>query len=353
MTVTDDILDVLETLIAIKSVSDDTNALRQCADRIEACLDDLHVTRFTKDHVPVIYASVQATRQPTVLFNAHFDVVPGRDELFTMRREDNAVFGRGTFDNKGPLAMLIVLMQSLADTDVNVALLSNGDEEVGGASVRSVLQDEGITADLAAVLDGGGLNWYVTKAKGICKLRVTAPGVEAHASRPWLGENAVAKLAHAYTEIEALFDDYDDDQWIPTCTIARFNGGDADNKVPGTASMTLNIRYPDEDEKDALLNDIMTILDDFEVEMTGRPPFQSAHTDLMDTLLRTSEDVVGSRPAQDGAHGASDAIHFAQHGIPSILTRPKGGGSHSDHEYLDTDALETFYTILKRFVREI
>ena len=39
--------------------------------------------------------------------------------------------------------------------------------------------------------------------------------------------------------------------------------------------------------------------------------------------------------------------------IPVILIRPKGGGRHSDKEWIDKEDLNKFYLVLKEFVVQI
>jgi len=59
------------------------------------------------------------------------------------------------------------------------------------------------------------------------------------------------------------------------------------------------------------------------------------------------------KPEFTFSHGSSDARFFFEEKIPVILIRPKGGGHHSEKEWIDLESLEKFYLILKSWVMKI
>src|ERR1700730_7768471 len=100
----------------------------------------------TKGH-PLIYADwLNAPGKPTVLCYAHYDVQPP-DPLnewitppFEPTERNNNIYARGAVDDKGQLWMEIKALESLmkghdGKLPINVKILIEGEEEVGGESI--------------------------------------------------------------------------------------------------------------------------------------------------------------------------------------------------------------------------
>lgn len=163
--------------------------------------------------------------QPIILM-AHQDVVPVTPETAAQWKappfagvvRDDAVWGRGTIDDKGSLVALMEAGELLARTGFTpprtIILVSGHDEETRGSGARAV----------AALLAGRGVKaWFtldegsaivedhpVTKGpaaliavaeKGYMTLRLTARGEGGHSSAP-PRQTAVSALARAITAID-------------------------------------------------------------------------------------------------------------------------------------------------------
>ena len=97
----------------------------------------------TEDH-PLVYAAwLHAAGKPTALFYGHYDVQPVDpiDEWlsppFEPAERDGNLYGRGTCDDKGQIWAQIKALESLFAANsgklpVNVRIIFEGDEEVGG-----------------------------------------------------------------------------------------------------------------------------------------------------------------------------------------------------------------------------
>jgi acetylornithine deacetylase/succinyl-diaminopimelate desuccinylase-like protein len=120
----------------------------------------------TKGH-PLIYADwLHAAGKPTVLCYAHYDVQPAEplDEWLTPPFEpterNNNVYARGAVDDKGQLWMEVKALESLMQSGggqlpINVKVIFEGEEEVGGESISAFLpkQKDKLKADFALVCD--------------------------------------------------------------------------------------------------------------------------------------------------------------------------------------------------------
>ncbi|MFQ5426207.1 MAG: M20/M25/M40 family metallo-hydrolase, partial [Gaiellales bacterium] len=107
-------------------------------------------------------ASAGATRAPTVMAYGHFDVQPAGDltpwesEPFRPELRDGWLYGRGTVDDKGNLYILLKAAGRLAqngELPVNVRVICDGEEEIGGSSVVDFLQADRRGADACVIFD--------------------------------------------------------------------------------------------------------------------------------------------------------------------------------------------------------
>jgi acetylornithine deacetylase/succinyl-diaminopimelate desuccinylase-like protein len=168
-------LEELKDLLRIPSVS---TAEEHKADVLKAAnvvANDLkrigfeHVEIIPTSGHPLVYADwLHATGKPTALCYAHYDVQPAEplDEWVTppfepTERNDN-IYARGAVDDKGQLWMQLKAFESLFKANggklpINVRVLIEGEEEVGGEGIEKYVKDnagkEKLKADFALVTD--------------------------------------------------------------------------------------------------------------------------------------------------------------------------------------------------------
>ncbi len=109
-------------------------------------------------------ASNGASSAPTVIAYAHYDVQPPAPlELWDSDPFDATIRGewlyaRGVADDKGQLWMLVHAASLLAAEGalpINLRIVSDGEEEVGGQSIVEFLQADERGADVCVIFDGG------------------------------------------------------------------------------------------------------------------------------------------------------------------------------------------------------
>ena len=165
-----------------------------------------------------------ASGQNKLLFMSHLDVVPVEDESkwnyapFGAEIEEGRIYGRGTYDCKGLLACQMMAMRLLKRNGIslsdNLVLASGADEESGGRYGFGWLAEhhpEKIKAPFA-VNEGGGTHINIAGTttyllgvgeKGRLEVKLTVRGSSAHASTPWLGDNASYKVAEVLKRVES------------------------------------------------------------------------------------------------------------------------------------------------------
>ena len=107
-------------------------AIAECAGFVEGWLEERGVAT-SRDEVrglPVITAEVGPEDAPTVVLHGHIDVVPAEREMFTSKLDGDRLYGRGTYDMKGALAVMMLVLHDLREQEeVRVRLGIVSDEE--------------------------------------------------------------------------------------------------------------------------------------------------------------------------------------------------------------------------------
>src|SRR5436189_4125011 len=137
--------------------------MREAAGFIKGWLEarDVEAKDGAHNGLPVIAATVGATRGPTIVLHGHLDVVPGRAEQFEPRVEGDRLYGRGAYDMKGGLAaMMCATVELAAQTAVRAHFLCVPDEESDEPFDRGsdYLVAEGYTGDFAITGQPTGLH---------------------------------------------------------------------------------------------------------------------------------------------------------------------------------------------------
>ncbi len=147
-----------------------------------------------------------------LLFMSHTDVVPVEDEgkwrfpPFSATIHDERIYGRGSSDCKGLLTAQLMAVRLLKRSGIqlkdSLILAAGADEEHGGRYGFDWLAEhhpERIKAPFAVNEGGGvpidspsGLTYLLgVGEKGRLQVEVNIKGASAHASLPWLGNNAL------------------------------------------------------------------------------------------------------------------------------------------------------------------
>ena len=357
-------LDMARDLIRIPSTADRPDALRAAiayAARALAGAPGCTIDRFERNGKPSLVARTRETRTPRVLLLGHLDVVPAPPALFTPREEHGQLIGRGACDMKSEVAVMLDCLRELvasATTPPDIALAITSDEEIGGRDGAAYLVDHlGYRPAVVFVPDGGeALEEIVRMSKGVLHVRLTARGTSAHGSHPWLGANAIETLVAAALRIRHAFPDRDiAEHWHDTCSIGTIAGGRATNQVPDLASCTIDLRYTEATDPDALLVRVRSLAAPCAVGVIAAGPVRETAPD--DPYLMRYTDVVRKTIGREirftRTHGADDGRHFAAHDVPIIVSRPRSGGQHSAEEWVDLSSLEEFRQCLRMFLAEV
>jgi len=172
------VVELLSQLIEIESVNDPIKGIKPGIDCAKYIRDHLVSNGLPADIIEsngyyTVYGVIGKGR-PIIMFMAHYDTVPVALEEwnydpFKLTIVNEKGFGRGSADDKGNVAAILVALSKLKDKvkDFTLIYAFTGDEEVGGADGAGVLRDkllkEGLKPDYVINGDGQGLNVVIRR----------------------------------------------------------------------------------------------------------------------------------------------------------------------------------------------
>lgn len=345
--------DLLKELIKFKTVSDDQEFVK-CITYIKEYLKDtkLYLEDYLFNGKRSLVISNTVSNNLDIIFCGHLDVVPGNDNQFNPVIKKGKMYGRGTYDMKGHDAVMIEIMKNL-NTSYKVALFLTCDEEQGGFNgTNKLLNEIGYTSRLAIVPDAGNNFQLVTEEKGVLQIEITIKGTPAHSSCPWNGDNAIIKLMEIYNKIIKKYPMPKDDlDYKTSVNLGYIKGGDAINRVAGSATMGLDIRHTLTDTKADILKFIHNLSSDTIVNVLKEGiEFAYLENDLSKKYLSCAEKVLGHAISLSKCASSSDARFFYEKGISTVLMNAEGFDMHGDNEYIILASLNKLYEIYERML---
>jgi acetylornithine deacetylase/succinyl-diaminopimelate desuccinylase-like protein len=196
-------LEELKSLLRIPSIStlpEHKGDVRLVAESLARELERIgleHVRVIETSGHPLVYADwVHAAGKPTCLMYGHYDVQPPDplDEWVTPPFEpterNGNLYARGAVDDKGQMYMHLKALEALLQAPggklpVNVRVLLEGEEEVGGEGIARFVREhpEQLKADFALVSDtemfAPGLPTLVVGLRGMIYTEIEAVGARA------------------------------------------------------------------------------------------------------------------------------------------------------------------------------
>jgi succinyl-diaminopimelate desuccinylase len=354
------LLEIFEKLVSFKTVEGNHKAMEDCLDYCEEILQKgkLHVNRYRSNGIPSLIATTHVTKKPKLLLQAHLDVLHAADSMFTIEGEGNRLVGRGVIDMKFAGACFLYLVEVLGERceDFDFGIMFGMDEETDSLNGVAYLLEQGYSADMVLLPDGGN-DWKVeSSVKGNWWVRLVSPGRSAHASRPWLGTNPVGKLLTFMSQAEKLSSKnrLKGTTVVPTVIKA----GKATNQIPDEAEGTLDIRFPTKKEFERVYDKLDKLGKKHKIRVLTIRYADAMKHDTDARIFKVWEEVVTEIRGEKFSGymqsvAQSDAHYFVERGIPTLLVRPTGGDLHGPEEWIDEKDFYEYYECVKVFVERI
>ncbi len=350
-----DLLAATADLVAIPSVS---RHEKELADRVESALRDhahLEVRRVGDN----VVARTRFDRDRRVVLAGHLDTVPENGNA-TPRLSGPTLWGLGSADMKGGLAVMLALAVHVVEPAVDVSYVFYVSEEVArehnGLLALEVSDPDLLAGDVAVLGEPTGA-LIEAGCQGVLKLELAMGGARAHSARPWMGVNAVHRLAPvlgrlaAYEQRRPVIDGC---EYRESLQAVGVNGGIAANVVPDRVTVLLNHRFaPDRDAAEAersvrdLLEPLLDPAAGDRIDVVEVSP--AAAPCLTDPLLARLATATGRPPR--AKLGWTDVAFFAERGVPAVNFGPGDPElAHTADERVTEDELERAYAILSDLI---
>ncbi|WP_449409477.1 acetylornithine deacetylase [Methylobacterium komagatae] len=378
-----DAAQILATLVAFDTVSDRSNLA--LIDWIEdfARRHGASVTRVPDEsgEKAGLWISLGPADRPGYILSGHSDVVPTdgqpwSSDPFRLREEAGRLYGRGTSDMKGFLAVCLALLPEMAAAELAVPLhlAISYDEEVGCLGVRPLIARMGelFPAPLGCFVGEPTGMEVVLGHKGKSAARVTFTGRACHSALAPQGVNAVEYAArfieHVRLMAEGLARDgardglYDVPHTTALSSVVR--GGSALNIVPDTCSVDFEVRAIGADDAGALaagavahaeavLAPLMRAVDPA-CGITVEPliDYPGLETDPEETIATLAKRLAGRNAHAKVSYGTEAGL-FDAAGVPSVVIGPGSiARAHRADEYVTRGELDACTGFLRRLIDE-
>ena len=352
------IVRLLERMVKIESPSHDKSAVDRMGAMVAAewkrrgARLRIVLGRERGNHVRAEISPRRANAPGRILVLGHLDTVYPLGTLHKMpfRISNGRVFGPGTFDMKGGLAIALAAVDALRALGIpprrKIVFLWTSDEEIGSGSSRREIEAEARRSKIVLVLEPafGSDGRLKTQRKGVGEAELIVTGRSAHAGiDPESGMNAVHELA---LQIARLLKWNDARRGI-TVQANAIDGGTASNVVPEHARALLDLRVARAADVAALnrkLHAIRPILRGARIEVKGgvnRPPMERTKESraLFSHAQKLAREI-GSSLGEAATGGGSDGNFTAALRIPTLDgLGAVGEAAHSPRECIVLRAL--------------
>jgi len=357
---TKEIIELTKELIKFKTTKENPTEIKKCMSFIKKYFSkcDVIIKEFEHKGKLSLFISYKETKKPKLLLNGHIDVVAADGDQYTPKIKNNKLYGRGSADMKAGVATYIVLMKEFLEKKPDMGLMIVSDEEMGGFDgTNYLINDKDFEAEFVLGAEPNHVDSLdklniTTSEKGVLWLKITTLGKSCHASRPWLGDNALEKLIERYEEIKKLFPKTTEkNRWKTTINLSKINVDNPTNRVPDKAEMVLDIRYTAGMPKKEILDKIKKIKDiKIEILEHGQMLINDENLETIKKLKSCIEKTTGKECKLLKEHGSSDLRFTSEKKIPSVIFGPYGENYHGKDEFVSIESLNLFYKVMKEFI---
>lgn len=364
--------EILERLVSFDSVVGTPNAA--IVEWIVAYLDRHHAS--TKVFLGPegdrsnLFATIGPADVPGYIVSGHMDVVPAdasewTSSPYTLRRDGDRLFGRGTTDMKGYLAAALAAVPHLVKAGLKrpIHLAFSYDEEAGCRGVPHLIArlPELCAPPLGAIIGEPSNMRAVLAHKGKAAARVTIRGRAGHSSRPDLGLNAIHAMAGvlnaAIDQATRLTQGPFDAAFEPAYSSLQAGviaGGKAVNIIPDLCTLELEARAISGIKPGDLLDPIRKTAQSlhpkgFSVEWDELSSYPALALSPQSPLALLVAELTGEAPLGAVSYGTEAGLYQAA-GVDAVICGPGDiGRAHKPDEFI----LESELAACQRFIEAL
>jgi acetylornithine deacetylase len=379
-TIRSETLDMIARLVAIPTVSRDSNLalIDYAREHLTKLGAEVRLTFDDERRKANLFATLGPRTGGGVVLSGHTDVVPVEGQAwdtdpFELVAGDGRLYGRGTSDMKSFIAVVLALLPDYAprlEKPLHVAL--SYDEEVGCLGVGRLIDDVVRTGlkPSGCVVGEPTLMSAVIAHKGKRSFRCGVRGRAAHSAYAPTAVNAVEAAAEAIAYLKRMArrirdkGPHDHGFDVPHTTVHTgvVRGGTALNIVPHECSFDFEFRHLPGDDPAALLAELRDYVQrELEPEMqavdpkTGFDFRQLSEIPALDVgpespIVGLVHELTGNAEIGKVSYG-TEASQFQRAGMPAVVCGP---GSilqaHKPNEYVEISQIEACEAFLRKLM---
>ncbi|MBI1197627.1 MAG: acetylornithine deacetylase [Phenylobacterium sp.] len=373
--------DLLAKLVSFDTTSRGSNLA--LIEWVEGYLDGLSIPHRRVPNAEGTKSNLMARIGPEadggVVLSGHTDVVPvdgqpWSTDPFTLTERDGRLYGRGTCDMKGFLALALAAAPELAKGGVRrpVHLAFSYDEETGCLGAPAMIEQiAALAAKPSVVVVGEPTNMEAVNGhKGIANFHVTVTGREAHSSQTHLGVSAVmeaVKLMKSLTDLSARLEAEADpaSPFTPkgaTLTIGVVHGGTAHNILARECQFVFDLRCPSPLRPETLIAPFLAEAEALDRDLKARAPEAGVKVELTSNVPPFAPEPDGAAEAfarrMAGDNGpprvvayAAEAGQFQGAGFSTVICGPGSiDQAHQPNEYVEVSQMQRGALFMRRLI---
>ncbi|KTD10628.1 acetylornithine deacetylase [Legionella gratiana] len=379
-----DILQWLTQLISFNSISNTSNL--EIIDAIDAWFKQhdiqSQIIPGPAESRVNLFATIPASNGQTqggILLSGHTDVVPVSGQIwntdpFVATKLDNKIYGRGTCDMKGFLAVILALVPEFKKLELvkPIHFAFTCDEEIGCVGVtylidflkKNSIQPEGCIvgepSNMRPIIGGKARKLYH------CQIQ----GKAAHSSLAFEGCNAIEYGSRLISYINSIAYyvkengpfDYDFDCPFSTITTNIISGGIATNVIPEVCEFILEVRYINQFPIVNFRNQIENYMNNellpemrktyseatiYFDETSDAPGFHAVENS---SIMRIVRAVTGIKERLKVSYGTEAGIIQNAH-IPTVICGPGDiKQAHNPNEFIAIEQLNIGAKVIKNVI---
>ncbi len=374
--------ELIARLVAFDTTSEKSNLelIAFVRDYLDGLGVDSHLTTDEALGKASLFATIGPTDRPGIALSGHTDCVPVEGQPwdtdpFEVVEKDGRLYGRGTCDMKGFVAICLAMVPAFLErplsTPIHLAL--SYDEEVGCTGVRPMIARLGqdLPMPLAVLVGEPTMMAVVDAHKGINDFETLITGHESHSSLDLAGGNAIFAASRFIGELMRLRETYiaegdPSGRFEPAYTsihVGQIAGGTAGNIVPRQCRIDWEVR-PLPGHQPADIQEAVMAFARSEILPAMRAV--SGEADIVTTEVLSSPglapqpgspaELLAKRLTRSNATSAvsyaTEAGLFQRAGTPTVVCGPGDiAQAHRPNEFLAVEQVDACIGFLERLTQ--